>query len=101
VLAALKLRGALEKVVTTPLGQMPLGQFIMFPIMDIVIHKWDLAKGTNQNTSLDAGLAQVCYNVVQMAAEQARKGGVFGPEVKVPISASIQNKLLALSGRKP
>ena len=101
VLAALKQRGALEKVVTTPFGQMPVGQFIMFPMLDIVVHKWDLAKGTNQSSSLDAGLAQVCYNVLQMGVEQGRKGGVFGPEVQVPISASIQNKLLALSGRKP
>ena len=101
VLAALKGRGVLEKVITTPFGQMPVGQFIMFPMLDIVIHKWDLAKGTNQNVSLDAGLSQVCFNVLQMGVEQGRKGGVFGPEVKVPISASIQNKLLALSGRKP
>lgn len=101
VLAALKGRGALEKVITTPFGTMPVGQFIMFPTLDIVIHKWDLAKGTGQNVSLDAGLSQACYNVLQMGVEQGRKGGVFGPEVKVPISASIQNKLLALSGRKP
>lgn len=101
VLAALKPRGVLEKVIDTPFGQMPVGQFILFPMLDIVIHKWDLAKATNQNVSLDAGLSQVCYNVLQMGVEQGRKGGVFGPEVKVPISASIQNKLLALSGRKP
>lgn len=101
VLAALKSRGTLEKVVTTPFGQMPVGQFIMFPMLDIVVHKWDLAKATNQNVSLDAGLAQACYNVLQMGVEQGRKGGAFGPEVKVPINASIQNKLLALSGRKP
>lgn len=101
VLAALKSRGTLEKVVKTPFGEMPVGQFIMFPMLDIVVHKWDLAKGTNQDTSLDASLSQACYNVLQMGVEQGRKGGVFGPEVKVPISASIQNKLLALSGRKP
>jgi uncharacterized protein (TIGR03086 family) len=101
VLAALKGRGTLEKVITTPFGQMPVGQFIMFPMLDIVIHKWDLAKGTNQNASLDASLSQACYNVLQMGVEQGRKGGVFGPEVKVPISASIQNKILALGGRKP
>jgi uncharacterized protein (TIGR03086 family) len=101
VLAAVKRPGTLDKVVKTPFGEMPVGQFIMFPMLDIVVHKWDLAKGTAQNASLDAGLAQVCFNVLQMGVEQGRKGGVFGPEVKVPISASIQNKLLALSGRKP
>ena len=33
--------------------------------------------------------------------EQARQMDFFGPEVNVPMSASIQDKLLGLSGRQP
>ncbi len=91
----------LNQVVETPFGPMPIANFIMFPTLDIVIHKWDLAKGTGQSTSLDAGLVEVCYGVMQMAAEPGRAGGAFGPEVTVPMAASMQDKLLALSGRKP
>lgn len=80
---------------------MPAANFAMFPIMDIVIHKWDLAKGTGQSTSLDAGLVEVCYGVMEMAAEPGRAGGAFGPEITVPMSASIQDKLLGISGRQP
>ena len=91
----------LETVVDTPFGSMPAGNFLMIPIGDLVIHKWDLAKATNQNTSIDSGLAEVCFGVLSQGAEEARQGGFFGPEVTVPISGSIQDKLLGLSGRQP
>ena len=96
----------LSKVIDTPFGPMPLGQVILFPTLDLTVHKWDLAKGTNQDTSIDSGLAQVCYGVAEAAAEGLRANAAqglpsFGPEVSVPISASIQDKLLAMSGRKP
>ena len=78
----------------------------MFPTLDITVHKWDLAKGTNQDTSIDSGLAQVCYGVAEASAEMLRQNAAqgqpsFGPEVTVPISARIQDKLLAISGRTP
>ena len=73
----------------------------MFPFLDIVIHKWDLAKGTNQDTSIDSSLAKVSYAALSHAIEGARQSGAIGPEVQVPMSASIQDKLLGLSGRQP
>ena len=91
----------LSQSVETPFGAMPAANFAMFPILDILVHKWDLAKATGQSTSLDAGLVEVCYGVMQMAAEPGRAGGAFGAEVTVPMAASMQDKLLALSGRTP
>ena len=103
VLQAIKAPGAMEKLVD-PFGSgqgMPFGNFLMFPMSDIVIHKWDLAKGTNQDTTLDRSLAEACFNVLPHGVEAGRKAGMFGPEVQVPISATIQDKLLGLSGRQP
>ena len=103
VLQVLKSPGAAEKVVDTgmPMGSAPAGQFAMFPFMDIVVHKWDLAKATNQDIALDSSLAEAAYNALSPAIDGARQGGAFGPEVQVPMNASIQDKLLALSGRQP
>jgi uncharacterized protein (TIGR03086 family) len=101
VLDLLKSIKDLNEIVGTPFGPMPIANFVMFPTLDIIIHNWDLAKGTGQDTSMDAGLAEVCFGVMEMGAEMGRQAGVFGPEITVPISASIQDKLLALSGRKP
>ncbi|MFQ5934435.1 MAG: TIGR03086 family metal-binding protein [Dehalococcoidia bacterium] len=101
ILEAIKAAGALEKLLDTPFGQMPAGNFLMLPFGDIVIHKWDLAKATSQDTSLDSSLAEACYNAMLPQIEGARQAGFFGPEVHVPINASIQDKLLGLSGRQP
>ena len=101
VLALLKSTSDLNQVVETPFGPMPIASFVMFPTLDIVIHKWDLANGTGQDTSLDAGLSEACYGVMQMGAEMGRQAGVFGPEIEVSVTASFQDKLLALSGRQP
>ena len=49
----------LAEVVETPFGAMPGGQFIMVPITDMIVHTWDIAKATGQNTTLDAGLAEL------------------------------------------
>jgi len=90
-----------EAVVETPFGAMPGGQFIMVPITDMIVHTWDIAKATGQNTTLDAGLAELGYNVLVNVAEGGRANGAFGPEVTVPTSASFQDRMLGLSGRQP
>ena len=101
VLEDLNAPGNLEKLVDSPFGKLPVAEFIMLPFGDMVIHKWDLAKAVGQDVSLDSSLAEVCYHRFSAIAEGGRKSGAFGPEVQVPISASIQDKLLALSGRQP
>ena len=87
--------------VETPFGPMTGGQFIVIPTTDMLIHSWDLAKGTGQSTALDNGLAEFGYNVMVNVAEGGRANGAFGPEVTVPASASFQDRMLGLSGRQP
>jgi len=101
VLNLLRNTADLGEVIETPFGSMPIAHFIIFPTVDILIHKWDLAKGTSQSTHIDAGLAEAVYGVLQTGAELGRQFGIFAAEVEVPISASIQDKLLAVSGRTP
>lgn len=91
----------LSATVETPFGAMPGGQFIMVPIADMIIHTWDVAKATGQNTTLDAGLAETGYNVMTGVAETGRANGAFGPEITVPGTASFQERMLGLSGRQP
>ena len=91
----------LEKVVEAPFGSMPAGQLIMIPFMDMLIHKWDLAKATNQDTSLDSRLAEVGYHVIEHMLSGRRDPNNFAEAISVPASASIQEKLLAFTGRQP
>lgn len=99
-LATLK-RANLEETVETPFGPMPAGNFIMIPITDMIIHKWDLGKATGQDSAIDNALAELGIQVLSPAIAQGREGGFFGPEVSVSASASAQDRLLGLSGRTP
>ena len=101
LLKAIKAPGAVEKVVKAPFGEMPGGQLIMIPFADLLIHKWDLAKGTGQESSMDSSMADACHALLAPMMEGMRSGGNFGPAVTVPGSANIQDKLLGITGRTP
>ena len=101
VLAAIKVPGMLEKVLETPFGEMPAGNFLMMPFGDILIHKWDLAKATNQDTGMDSSMADACFKAMEPMADGGRQSGFFGPAVVVAANASDRDKLLGLTGRTP
>jgi len=91
----------LAVVVETLFGAMPDGQFIIEPITDMIVHSWDIAEATGTNATLDAGLAELGYNVLANVAGGGRATGAFGPEVTVPTSASFRDWMWGLSGRQP
>ena len=91
----------LEDIVETPFGAMPGGNFIMIPITDMIIHKWDLGNATGQNSTIDNALAEVGFQVLSQIIEGGRERGAFGAEVSVAASASAQDRLLGFSGRTP
>ena len=100
VLDLAKAPGAMDKTVQSPFGDMPGGQFLAAFFMDTLVHGWDLAKATGQNTHLPEDLAETCYAMFGPSADEMRKSGVFGPRVEVAENASAQVKLLGALGRK-
>ncbi len=100
VLGWIKAPGAIDKQLNTPFGQMSAGQFLMFPTLDLLIHRWDLAKGIGQDTTLPAHLVEACLGLAP-GIEGGRSMGVFGPAVAVPAHARAQDRLLGLTGRHP
>ena len=102
VLQLIKTRGTLEKhLPNSPFGPMTAGEFMMGPFLDLLIHRWDLAKGTQQSTTLDSRLVEACYAAFEPRIEGLRHPGIIGPEVEVPLNASTQAKLLGIMGRQP
>lgn len=61
----------------------------------------DIAKVIGTNTVLPAELVRGLWEEIEPHAEQWRQIGVFGPAVEVPESASLQDRLLGLTGRQP
>ena len=101
VLAAIKSSGGVDKIVKTRSAEMPAGKFLMLPMSDMIVHKWDLATATGQDTSIDSSLAEACTQAFLPVAEAGRKSGNFGPEVSISLDASSRDKLLAFTGRHP
>ena len=99
VLEAASKPGLLEGSLTAPFGEMPGGAFLMSGFMDTMVHGWDLAKATNQDTALDPSLVGVCYVAFNGQTHGLRQGGATGPEVSVADSGSTQEKLLGILGR--
>ena len=92
----------LSTVLGTPFGDMPAGHFMMIPMVDLVVHRWDIASATGQNNAIDSSIAEICVGVLSPEAlEGGRKMGAFGSEVVIPSTGSIQERLLGSVGRTP
>jgi len=106
VLEVVKSQSSLDQRINSPFGEMTRGEFLINPTWDLLVHTWDPAKGTNQNTTLDSHLVEVCNNVFapmmdHMPTEEF--GGIksMGPEVTVPAGASLQDRFIGTMGRQP
>jgi uncharacterized protein (TIGR03086 family) len=68
---------------------------------DLLLHGWDLAKATAQDTTMPEGLPAAAFDMIHGRFTDDQRKGVFKPEVKVAANASAQDKLLAYTGRDP
>jgi uncharacterized protein (TIGR03086 family) len=99
--------------VDTPGGRMTTDQHIDQVVsIDLPIHGWDLARATGQDETIDAADVDALWRAAQQfdgeMLEKMRTPGafgpgvkVFGPEVKVPEDAPLQDRLLGFFGRDP
>ena len=101
LLQAAEVRANLEKLVNRRGQQFTGRQLLMGPFSDLLIHKWDLAKATEQDSTLDSAMAEASYGFFLPRMETMRDSGNFGRGISIPITASSQDKLLALTGREP
>ena len=83
-------------------GEIPLGVAAeRFVTGDVLVHTWDLAKATGQDTAIDADFAAGMYEGMLPMDEMLRQSGQFGPRVAVPDDADPVTKLIAFTGRTP
>jgi uncharacterized protein (TIGR03086 family) len=69
---------------------------------ELVLHGWDLSRGTDQPFSCDpVSLKAVHGFVLQSTEDPAAREGVFGPVVEVPEDARLLDRTLGLAGRDP
>ena len=81
---------------------MPLEQAIdMIYTSDVFMHRWDLARATGQDETLDPDKSAVMLEGMLPMDEMLRQSGQYGPRVHVADDADVQTKLLAFIGRTP
>jgi uncharacterized protein (TIGR03086 family) len=68
---------------------------------DQLLHGWDIAKATGQDTVMPAGLPEAAYEIILGRFTDDQRKGVFKPEIKIAAGSSPQDRLLAYTGRDP
>jgi uncharacterized protein (TIGR03086 family) len=90
---------------TTTIGgnDMPADMVGVIALDEVIIHGWDIAKGSGQAYSAPLDLVEAAYGFVESTVAQNPDGtpGLFGPPVPVADDAPLLDRLIGLSGRDP
>ena len=78
-----------------------MGMQVGLMFVEQLVHGWDLAKATDQDTKMPGDLAEAAFKMMDGRMSDEQRGSFFGLAVKVADDASAQDKLLAYSGRTP
>ena len=100
LLGAVRSPGILERSLDSPIGAMTGAELLEGAFMDTLIHGWDLAKATGQDTTLPPELVEACFVMFEPKGDGMRESGIIGPRVPVEGGADTQTKLLGALGRK-
>lgn len=66
---------------------------------DVIIHSWDLARAVGAGERLDDELVAAAWSQLEPQKDMLQASGLFAPPVPLPDDASLQSRLLALTGR--
>ncbi|MDQ1375317.1 MAG: hypothetical protein QOJ09_2655 [Actinomycetota bacterium] len=97
---AFKQAGAMERPVAVSYGPVPGEVYAGHRFIDVLVHGWDLAKATGQDSTLDPELVVACLAVIEPQKDMLAGSGAFGTTVEIPDDADPQTKLLAVLGRR-
>jgi uncharacterized protein (TIGR03086 family) len=93
--------GALDRVVHLSFGDVPGAEYAMQLAADHLIHAWDLAVAIGSDPALDAEAVASVRAWFESVEHLYRQAGLIGPRVAQPDSATTQQHLLAMFGRRP
>jgi uncharacterized protein (TIGR03086 family) len=92
--------GAMEAACAVSYGPVSGAVYAGHRLIDVLIHGWDVAVGTGQDTTLETELVEVCWAVAEPQAELLAGSGAFATDVVAEPDADLQTRLLALLGRR-
>jgi len=92
--------GAMERPCAVSYGPVPGSEYCGHRFIDVLIHGWDIAESTGQDTNLPLDLVEACWEVVEPQVSMLEGSGAFGTHVPVSDGADLQTRLLAVLGRR-
>jgi uncharacterized protein (TIGR03086 family) len=97
---------AMQRLLVLPLGEVPGEAALGLALTDAVVHGWDLAKATGQDTTIDESLATMLLAGLEQSvtADMRQPGGgmpVFAAPVPVDAGRPAAERLVAFLGRQP
>ncbi|MGA3148021.1 MAG: TIGR03086 family metal-binding protein [Acidimicrobiales bacterium] len=96
---ALSAPGALDETVELPFGTMKAGDGLGFPLSDLLVHTWDLARAVHADDRLVPEACTMALANLVPIDELLRSPGFYGPKLEPAVGADDQDKLLAFLGR--
>ena len=99
--AGFSAEGAMAAPVAVSYGPVPGEVYAGHRLIDVVVHGWDLAKATGQDTTLDPALVDACQEVLAPQIDMLQASGMFGSPGAVASEVDPQSRLLAQLGREP
>lgn len=94
-----------DQRVPHPSGDVPVGDFLRFRLVDLVVHAWDILRGAGLDESLDPDVAEELWALVEPRLPTLLAFGADaygdGPSGTLAAEASAQDRLLDAFGRRP
>lgn len=101
LLAALHEPGALDRTAQLPIGPVPGYALVGIALLDVLVHGWDVAKATGQNTAVADPLAETVLAVATQAVGPEMRGVYFADPVPIDEHARPVDRLVGYLGRRP
>jgi uncharacterized protein (TIGR03086 family) len=97
---ALSAPGAFGQVVKLPFGEMSVTDGFGFPLSDLLVHTWDLARAIGANDRLHPQACADALATLEPIDALLRGPGFYGPKLEPGPGADVQDRLLAFLGRQ-
>jgi len=92
--------GAMDATCHLSFGDYSGSEYAAQLLLDTLVHGWDIAEATGQDTRLEPELVDACLPIAAHLTEQFRSAGVFGENLATSPDADAQTRLLAMMGRR-
>lgn len=82
-------------------GTVKVEPYLRQQTSDVTIHAWDLARAVGADERLNADLVEAVWSDLDGQRAMLAESGLFSAPVEIPADSSLQDKLIALTGRDP